>query len=380
MFDELKQKSFKSSLPATIVIAIAAVIITVFMANRFLYVVKGFDNFNSLAPDEIKNQLVEADIDLNWGCFMERYSRNKNTHVEKSEYLYYIIATGDDEALDYRYMAIKVRPSLETRMEAMADDTYDGYFSDPIHFNGEIKKMSSDELAYFRDYFIESGWTAAEVDEETIPYYIDAQEGSSGLRGVYGLVLAGTVLLFVIAIFRFVKALGGGYLKKFTKDYESAGYVESSVGSDFARAEKDATNETLRFGDLFVYWTSGTTPRAIATKEICWAYQNTTTHRTNGIKTGTTYSVEIYQAHNKEHFSVPVKNETTARYILERIGQKYPWVFVGYGDELARTYNKNRNEFLDIRYNKVDRDGTGAQTQTQQASYWDPFGDRPTIQ
>lgn len=355
MFDELKQKSFKNSLPATIVFAIAAIIITVFMANRFLYVVKGFDNFNSLAPEEIKNQLVEADIDLNWGCFMERFSRNKNTHVEKSEYLYYIIATGDDETLDYRYMAIKVRPSLETRMEAMADDTYDGYFSDPIHFNGEIKKMNSDELAYFRDYFIESGWTATEVDEETIPYYIDAQEGSSGLRGVYGLVLAGTVLLFAIAIFRFVKASGGGYLKKFTKDYETMGLTESSAASDFNRAEKDSEKETLRFGESCVYWTSPTVPRAIPTKEICWAYQNTTTHRTNGIKTGTTYSVMIFQAHNKESFNIPVKNEAAAQYILNRISQRYPWVLIGYGDELARTYRKNREEFLDYKFNKVDR-------------------------
>lgn len=353
--DDLKQKSFKNSLPVTIILAIAAIVITVFMANRFLYVVKGFDNFTSLAPEEIKNQLVEADIDLNWGCFMERFSRNKNTHVEKSEYLYYIIATGDDEAIDYRYMAIKVRPSLENRMEAMADNTYDGYLSDPIHFNGEIKKMSSDELAYFRDFFIESGWTVDEFEEATLPYYIDAQEGSSGLRGVYGLVLAGTLLLFAYAIIRFVKASQGGYLKKFTKDYENAGYVESSISSDLFRAQKDSEKETLRFGDLCVYLTTLTAPRAIPAKEICWAYQNTTTHRTNGIKTGTTYSVEIYQAHNKEHFSVPVKNEAAAQLILNKLAEKYPWAFVGYGDELARTYNKNREEFLNIKYNKVDR-------------------------
>ena len=98
--------------------------------------------------------------------------------------------------------------------------------------------------------------------------------------------------------------------------------------------------------------------------EIVWAYQKTTTHRTNGIKTGTTYSVVLnainkkkYEAQHifeKRQFDISAAGESGALEILEYINEVMPWVVLGYDNDLSRLYNKDCKSFLDIRYTKVE--------------------------
>ena len=93
---------------------------------------------------------------------------------------------------------------------------------------------------------------------------------------------------------------------------------------------------------------------AIPNSKILWAYQNTTTHRTNGIKTGVTYSVMIYVDGRKDAFNIGVPDETTAQNMLTRINDTLPWVVVGYSDDLKKTFSKDRAQFLELRYNTVE--------------------------
>ena len=84
-----------------------------------------------------------------------------------------------------------------------------------------------------------------------------------------------------------------------------------------------------------------------------WTYQNTTTHRTNGIKTGTTYSVVYFVEGYKNSLNIDVPNEAAAQEILRRLNTTCPWIVVGYSDELKSLFNKNRAEFLQLRYNST---------------------------
>ena len=355
MLEELKKKSAKKALPVSILLIVIAVVLLVIFGKKMLASFTGYENFESLTPDEISNQMVELDLRYNFGGFLEQYEENTTTKVQKTEYIYYIIETGDDYAVDWRYMAVRVPAWLESKMEAMADNTYEGYESDPIHLAGEIRKLSSEELRYFNDTFKEAEWTDAEIAEGTLPYVILADHtDTASSKGPYIAVSIGCALLILWAVLRQVKASTGGYLKKFIKDYESAGYTESSVDSDYQRAIVPNAKDPLRIGRLCTYYMGDTSPRAIPNKDISWIYQKTTTHRTNGIKTGTSYSMVINYEGGKNPLEIPFSNEAGCQAMMQKLADLMPWVFVGYGDELARTFRKSHDEFLNIRFNKVE--------------------------
>lgn len=357
MIEALKKKSFKSSLILSIILVIAGAFLTVYYANDTLTAITGFKTFEDLEPDEIKSQLVEIDVIANFGCYLEEYSENTTTHRRTTTDLYYVIWTGDENATDYRYMTIKVPAKWESEMEEIAENTYNELYSDPLHFVGKIRKLDSEEYGYFQDYFTSSGWSATDIEDMTLPYYIDVMGTyvTPGSYTGYVLLFIAGVLLLITGIYRIVKGAKGGYLKKFRRDYESAGYSETSIDSDLNSAVSYTKNGSVKMGRLCTYYNlTGTEPRAIPNSKIMWAYQNTTTHRTNGVKTGVTYSVMVYAEGNKNAFTISVPNEATAQDILKKMDQMLPWVVVGYSEELKKLFNKERTRFLQLRYNTVE--------------------------
>lgn len=356
MLETLKKRSFKTSLILSVILIIAGIFVIATSFPDTLAAVSGYETFEDLEPDEIRNQLVEIDVTANFGCYMEEYSENTSTHRRTTTDLYYVIWTGDDYATDFRYMSIKVPVRYEDEMEEIAENTYNEMRSAPLHLVGKIRKLSSEEYEYFEEYFSEAGWSAAEIEEVTLPYYIDVTGSSvaNSNTGVYILLCLLGVFFIAFAIFRIVKASRGGYLKKFRKAYEDAGYSESSIESDLASATSYNKKGTIKIGRLCTYYDlSSTVPKAIANNKILWAYQNTTTHRTNGIKTGVTYSVVIFADGEKTGYTIGVPNEATAQEMLQKMNAMLPWVVVGYSEDLRKLFNKDRAHFLELRYNKV---------------------------
>ena len=87
---------------------------------------------------------------------------------------------------------------------------------------------------------------------------------------------------------------------------------------------------------------------------MVWAYQSTTTHRTNGIKTGTTYALMVFAEGYKNALLVSVPDEQTAQDILQKIKERFPWVMLGYSKELEKMYKKEHEKFLSLLYNTVE--------------------------
>lgn len=357
MLEALRKKSFQVSLILSIVIALAGVCLTVYMAPDAFSAISGYKYFADLKPDEISNQMVEIDVNANFGCFMEEYSENTTTHYRTTTDLYYIIWTGDENATDYRYMAIKVPARYENKMEEIAENTYNQVYSDPLHFVGKIHKFDSEEQGYFEEYFTSAGWTAEEIAAETIPYYIDVTGTSAAGSTNYGpLALFGVgVLLVIWAVYRIIKGARGGYMKKFRKAYEEAGYTEASIESDLANAFSCAKKNDVKVGRLCTYFNlNSQIPALLVNSRIMWAYQCTTTHRTNGVKTGTTYSVMVYVEGEKNAHTIGVPDEASAQEVLKKMNEMLPWVVIGHSDELKRLFNKDRAQFLQLRYNTVE--------------------------
>lgn len=354
MFEELKKKTFKASLTLSILWILIGGGVGIGFASDAFYSVFGYADFEQLAPDEIKNQSVDFSITANFGCYLEEYEYNEDTGRSKTTDLYYVIWTGDENATDFRYMTVKIPPSFEKDMEAMADNTYNDMYSDPIEISGKIKKLSDEEYEYFVDFFEESGWTAEEIEEGTLPYYIDYYNSKASMNGVHIFMFVGGIALLVWGICRIIKGYKGGYMKKFEKDYTNAGYNESTIASDYNHAFSMTKKDTIKIGRLMTYHILGADIRGIPNNKIMWAYMNRVTHRTNGIKTGTSFSVEIAVDGQKNFSSISVPNEQTALSILDKFGEMFPWVVLGYSDQLKSLFHKDRAQFLSLRYNTCE--------------------------
>lgn len=354
MFEELRKKTFKASLAGSIILLLAGAFLSIFFVDEVFYATTGYVDFEELEPDEIKNQNVDFAMTANFGCYLEEYEYNEDTGRSTTTSLYYVVWTGDEYVTDFRYMTVKVPAKMEKAMEAMADNTFNDMYSDPINISGKIKKLSDEEYEYFVEYFAESGWTADEIAEGTLPYYIDCYNSKGSMIGTQVFLFLGGVLLLVWGICRIVKGSKGGYLKKLEKDYTAAGYTESTVASDFNHGFAMNKKANFKIGRLMIYYQSGSKFRAIPTNKIMWAYLNRVTHRTNGIKTGTTYNVIFVVEGVKNAYSIGVDNEQMALDILEKIDRMFPWVIVGYSDELKKMLAKDRAAFVALRYNTCE--------------------------
>ncbi len=353
MFEDLKKKSLKKSLLVSIILIIAGLGLAGWHAVNLWYIITGYVSFEQLEPGQIRNQLVDVELTANFGCYLEKYEQNTEHNTRRTTDLYYVIWTGDEYATDYRYMALRVPPSYRKTLNAMAENTSNQILSDPVLLSGKIKRLRGQNFTYFKEYFTDGGFTEKEFEESTIPYYIDIGDKTNMNIGYSVLFSIGFVTL-AAGLIRIIKGVSGGYVKKLYEDIASAGYSESVIESDYASAQSFDKNDETKMGKLMTYYTAGATVRAIPNNKIMWAYQNTVTHRTNGVKTGTTYNVVFFVEGYKNEITLSVPDEATAQKMLQRTGSMFPWVIVGYSDELKKMYKSNREQFLALRYNTCE--------------------------
>lgn len=364
MLEELKKKGFKKSLPMSIILIIVGLVLAIYNASSAFCALAGYATFEDLKPNQVGGKLVEADINIVYECYLEQGTKNTSTNRTTINYYWYIISTGDIYATDfdednYRYMAIKVPRSLGKQMDAIMDYWYNYGMpaSDSLKVTGKVKRFWPDKYYnYFHDLFVDDyEWSEQDFKDNVIPYYLDVNLSMDTVRYGYLFLFVGGVALILWGIIRIIQGASGSFLKRFIGDYQTAGYTDSAIESDIASATCYTKHNDIRIGKLCTYYgMNSAIPRAIPNNKMMWAYQSTTTHRTNGVKTGTTYSVMVYVDGFKNSFNIGVPDESTAQDILKKMNDIFPWVVVGYSDDLRKMFNKDRAQFLQLRYNTVE--------------------------
>lgn len=355
MLKKLKKKTIVSSLPLVIILLAIGILVLFAMRDDLQALLGGHAVFESLTPEEIQeNRFVDASITVNFGAFLEEYEKNTSTNVTRTTSLYYIIWTGDDDSEDYRYMAIKVPASDESAMEAMAEATYNYEVSDPIQYSGVIKEMTSEEYRYFKEYFQTSDWTDEDIEQYTLPYYIDT-EALAGTKAVtVYLIAAVCVALIVISIVLLIYALAGGKLKTLKKELAASGLDQTTVEYDYEGARLFCKKSDLRISSRLTFFIEKNKPHLIPNDRVVWAYRQDTNHKTNGVSTGTTYEVLIYTLDNLTPYHVNVSSDSEANATLQYMSQMMPRAIVRYSDDLAAMFRQNYQAFLTLAYNKPE--------------------------
>ena len=361
MFEQLRKNSFKRTLLWSALMLILGIMFSVLNAENVAYSIKGYADFTTLSPDEIQSQLVDIELRDNFGRFMSVRGDSGSSMI--TDY-YYIIYTGawDDADTPYKYMAIKVPSKYKDQMDEMTQNTYDEQRSAPITFYGKIKKLGSAETQYFNEFFYNTGLTATDIREMTLPYYIEVDRAGKTSRRVFYMVLFfGGLAMGLWAIIRVIKASRGGYLKKIRKTIASAGCSEDAAESDFNTALSIDGNKSAKLGKLFVYHEMrSVVPMAIPTADIAWVYQTTTTVTNKYGHFGTSsYEITIFTAKapyaaKKYAISIAVGDEAAAGMFLHRLATFCPWIILGYSNDLKKTFNRDRKSFLNMKYNTME--------------------------
>lgn len=348
MFEKLKKKSIKSTIPAVIVLCVIGIALIVLEFQNLIAVIRGPVVFETLEPEEIKGTIVvDASITVNFGAFFEWVEKNTQTNRTRTTSVYYIIWTGTDDSEDYRYMAIKVPASDERKMDAMADNTNNNMLSDPIKYSGAIKKMPSKEYEAFREVFEESGWTDEEIDENTLPYYINvgALTGSAGTT-VFVFFGAG-IILVLLGLLLLIYAMTGGRLKSIKKELASLGLTESEADYEYESARAFNKKGDFRISSKLTFFMLGKTPHVLLNDKVVWVYQMNTT--TNSV---TTYELRFFLVNNRNPFHIAIPNSDTGTEALRYIAQTMPKTIVGYSEDLFNMFQRNYEGFLNLKYNR----------------------------
>lgn len=350
MFKELKKMCMKNTMWFTVICFVAAVILIAIKFKEIVIVFAPAEQYSELMTENIKKsggKKVEIEIDLNYGMFMESYVR-QNGSERTTSYSYVIL--NYDEA-DPRYMAIKLPVSYKNAMDKLEDYTYDGTPAETITVTAVLSEMTNTEKKYFKEFFVNhNDFTESEYNAETIPFVLKKYEADTG-----ALVLGGIgAVLLLIALIAFAIQFSGAGLKKIKKQIKKSGYESSIIENDYETAGYSLKNSEYKIGRIASYCFMGNTPEMVINKDIVWAYQMTTTHSTNGIKTGTSYALYIWDV-NKKNYQI-IMSESEVRESMQYMQQHMPWVLVGYSDEMKREFGKNFNGFLEAAYNKVPHD------------------------
>jgi len=350
MLEKLRKKSILKTVPLVIFFCAAGILCIVLEFANVMALLKGHVAFETLEPEEIRDHIiVDASIDVNFGAFLEEYEKNTKTNVTRTTNLYYIIWTGSEESENFGYMGIRVPPSDEKKMEAMADATYEGIYSEPIQYSGVISKMDEEEYGYFKKYLEESGWSAEEIEQYALPYYISAGTLTGGTAATAYIIagLGAVSLLFGIGML--IHAMAGGKLKSFKKQLETIGLSESEAELEYNCSRLFDKSNDLRISNRLTFFTFAK-PSVIANDKVVWVYLQTITHRTNGIKTGTTYELLFYTLNNSKAVHIAVSNENIGNEVLQYIQQIIPRAVIGYSDELHTLFQRDYQGFLQLEY------------------------------
>ena len=189
------------------------------------------------------------------------------------------------------------------------------------------------------------------MKESILPYYVEIGEGAGMDNGtMWGLFAIGVA----------ATGLGMFFLYNSLTGYERAvrKFLKSAPDSRSEERVRDFLSHTQELHGLqidrnFLFMLVGGAGYYLDLPDhVVWMYKRITSHRYNGIPTGKTYGVNISFADHKQR-EITVKNEQQADEVIQALSSYCPRAIAGYSKDLDNLYQKNYNQFLELRYNQT---------------------------
>lgn len=340
MLQELKKQSLKRVLPGVIALALLVVVCMALGGAGVVDLVKGPDWLYDYYGEDLEGRYVEADVYVVYDWYAETTSRREGSSVETTKSRDFII-----DANDLEYIALEVPAADLKQVEQQMYDSWD-YLDDVTddlttyyHIEGTVERMDAETLGLYTEFLADGGT----LDEAFLPYIIKQGKvgGADKTFSLFMFVAALAMLVWLAVLL--IKALTGGYQKAIKRRALAEG--DLPLLEEFYIATEPLNG--VRSDGRWVLFSQGAKTVLLDAPNVLWAYVHRLTHRTNGIKTGTTWSVQL-RTSDRKVYTIGAKNEEQARETLQMLASSMPHLVTGYSDALNRLFNQDPARFATI--------------------------------
>lgn len=355
MIQQLKKKMMPSKLIPALIVLAAALALTVYVAPSILLLIQGPQDLYSLSVNDLEGAYVEADVDMLIDWYAETVQSKKGS-PDKTTHREYLMPV-QDGIIGLEVPAIKMSDAkavMNATNKWLSDESYQ-WDGSVVSVTGTVQRMDEETQGYYYELLEAYGMT--EADKATCPPLV-LRYGSVGALepGMHNLLFIVDGALLLIGIVMLVQALTGSALKQ-VKAYCAAQPDPEGVQAQLETFYNETPEENgLRMDRRWLLYAKGGEAWLLAANDVAWVFGTTTTHRTNGIPTGKTYSVtvcSISEKKSKRRHSISVKSEAAGQELMQQMYRLMPDAVYGYDSDWNRAYEADpvafRRERLEAR-------------------------------
>lgn len=357
MLETLRKKARTSNIWRIVISVIVIVVLLAVTKFAIFDVITGPTELDITAdPASYEGKYVTIDAEF----FLYDYVEHTTTTTKKyggsttttNGYSYLTFQSVDDYekgASVWYFYSIYLNKKRQSEMNTKIDEAF-AYLGDetgktappePVKITGVWNKMDAATERYFRSALAELQVSETEFDHFLF-YELDTKN-IGGLNGPLFWVLMAVAGFFVI--FGVLSAMGlfsNAYMKNIQKYLQKDSSVSiSAIEEDFRQAH--LVGSTVWVGKQWTVYMLGNKAQILPNKDLIWGYYYSRTGR-NSVSEMRLFSVDKSVA----HISLTEKQTQDA---LRTYAAEQPQMIVGYSADLEKTYNKNFNQFLDLKYN-----------------------------
>lgn len=350
MFSELQKAAMRKIKARIIILGTILVVLLALFGPGFIQLIQGPRDMYDLSVDELKGAYVEGEIAAIVNLFAE-YTETSDSGRETTVTEYYIVPVGDAE-----FFGVGMKQSDFSKADKIRNDTFEylmgerDELTDYMYIKGTVKSMGEELDRYFYEWFEETGFveysSQAELEQIALPLVVEPYYIGLFKEGYVYTALAVTVALIVLIVINIVLGATEASTSKIRKFIEERGSTDSleMVEEDYQNA---VSVEAIKIGKHYTFYFKGAKAQILKNDEGLWAFKRRTTHKTNGIKTGTTYEL-IFYTRDKFLHSNSMRREESVDTALAYYTQNNPQIIVGYSDDLQRCFNRDFNALLEM--------------------------------
>jgi hypothetical protein len=282
------------------------------------------------------------------------YATEKNAKILDTGYF----IRDNEKSTEYYYVITVKYKDTKRYVLYKTTKKYTKKDAEKVNVKGLIKGLSTDDYKVYTKT-INSLTTALNITSIEAAEYVSSSliiDGTAGKLGtqIFGIgiiLLGGIIVYFIVRQINFMK----DYKKhKIYRKAEETLKREPEVIADKIETEINKDNlvlnkKNIKITDTYIVQKGIFTFNVRLKNDLIWAYYNETKHYTNGIPSGSTFTINLYfNKGPKDLITISVGNKKKTLAVIETLADKIDNVMFGYTDELKNLHDKNFKEFLNV--------------------------------
>ena len=253
------------------------------------------------------------------------------------------------------YYSFYMAKKDSSRADSLLDKTY-AYYGDqtgtvarpqPITVTGTWTALDGQMLRYYEETLTKDMGYEEDAYNIFLRYTLQSDKiggVSWGVSIVLNVVAAGALIWGILQAIKLFSNGTEKALEAFIS--KNPGTSMSHIEADFTAAHK-VGNEKVWVGKNWTIYLTGPKVHIFANKNAVWAYYYRRTGR-NSVS-----ELRVFMKGENNHFIS--MSEANAHEVLGQYSNEQPHMVLGYSADLEKTYKKNFQEFLNIKYNPAQQ-------------------------